>query len=62
MNYKVYIYVCMLLLSAFSLSGINFNGFFKTKHVLEARILVMLLMLGLAYIASAFIIGLVEAM
>lgn len=62
MSYKVYIYVCMLLLSAFSISGINFNGFFKTKYVIEARIFVGLLMLALAYAASEFIISFVELM
>ena len=60
MNYKVLIYVLMLFLSIFALSGINFTGFFKLKHELEAKIFVMISSFGLAYVSSEFLIKLVE--
>lgn len=55
MNYKAYIYVITLLISIFSLSGVNFDGFIKTNKAIEARILVILLSLGLSYLATNFI-------
>ena len=50
----------MLFTTTFAVSGINFNGFFKTKHVLEAKIFVALIILGLSYVASQFIISFIE--
>ena len=60
MNYKVLIYVLMLFVSIFALSGINFTGFFKIKHELEAKIFVMLSSFGLAYVSAEFLIKLIE--
>ena len=60
MNYKVLIYVLMLFVSIFALSGINFMGFFKIKHELEAKIFVMLASFGLAYVSAEFFIKLIE--
>ena len=48
MNYKVLIYV------------LNFTGFFKIKHELEAKIFVMLASFGLAYVSAEFFIKLIE--
>ena len=39
MNYKVYVYALMLLFSVFAISGINFNGFFKTNKLEAYKIL-----------------------
>jgi uncharacterized membrane protein YwzB len=50
----------MLFTTTFAVSGINFNGFFKTKHELEAKIFVALLILGISFAASEFIIGFIE--
>ena len=55
MNYKAVIYVITTLLSAYSLSGINYDGFIKTNKALEARILVLLLSLALSYLVTNFI-------
>ena len=55
MNYKAYIYVITLLISIFALSGVNFDGFIKTNKAIEARILVILLSLGLSYLTTNFI-------
>ena len=61
MSYKIYIYILMLLLSAFALSGVNFDHFIKSKYKNEARVLAFLLIIGLAYMSSAFIINIIEA-
>ena len=55
MSYKAVIYVITTLLSAYSLSGINYDGFIKTNKALEARILVLLLSLALSYLVTNFI-------
>ena len=51
----------MLLLSAFALSGVNFDHFIKAKYKNEARVLAFLLILSLAYTSSMFIINIIEA-
>lgn len=61
MSYKIYIYIFMLLLSAFALSGINFDHFIKSKYKNEARVLAFLFMLSLAYTSSMFIINIIES-
>ena len=60
MNYRLIIYTIMLFTTTFAVSGINFNGFFKTKHDIEAKIFVALLILGLSFAASEFIISFIE--
>ncbi len=61
MSYKIYIYILMLLLSAFALSGVNFDHFIKARYKYEARVLAFLMMLGLAYTSAMFIINIIEA-
>ena len=51
----------MLLLSAFALSGVNFDHFIKARYKYEARVLAFLMMLGLAYTSAMFIINIIEA-
>ncbi len=60
MDYKVYIYALMLIVTVFSLSGINFNDFFKKNHIIEAKIFVMLIALAISFLASEFIIMIIE--
>lgn len=55
MNFKTYIYVISVLLSAFALSGVNYDGFIKKNKALEARILVVLLSIALGYLITNFI-------
>lgn len=57
MGYRIYIYAIMLFLSSFASSGINFNGLFKVKHEIEAKIFVMLVIMALSYLSSSFIIA-----
>ena len=56
MDNKVYIYMIMLFLTSFALSGINYNNLFKANHKIEARIFVMLIALAISYLAARFII------
>lgn len=55
MNLKLILYIFCTMLSAFSLSGINFNNFFKLKRKLEAKIFIIILSLALGYLLTNFI-------
>ena len=55
MNYKLYVYILFSMLSAFALSGVNFNKILKENRYWEARILVVLLSLVMGYIVTNFI-------
>lgn len=52
---KTYIYVISVLLSAYALSGINYDAFIKKNKVIEARVLVILLSISLGYLLTNFI-------
>ncbi len=56
MDYRIYIYVVFIFVSAFALSGINFNGVFKKNRVIEARVLLLLLSLALGYLVGSLVI------
>lgn len=60
MNYKTYIYIVSVLLSTFTISGINFNNVFKKNKVVEAKIFVILLVLALGYLVGSFVITFIE--
>ena len=60
MNYKTYIYIVSVLLSTFAISGINFNNMFRKNKVIEARVLVVLLVLALGYLVGSFVITFIE--
>lgn len=55
MNYKVVLYIIFTFLSAYSLSGINFNGLFKQNKIIEARIFVIILSIALGYLITNFV-------
>ena len=55
MSVKVFIYIFTTLLSAYTLTGINFNKFWNTKKNLEARIFIILLSLIMSYLLTSFI-------
>ena len=55
MNSKVYIYMITTLLSAYTLTGINFNKFWNSKKNIEAKIFVILLSLIMSYLLTNFI-------
>lgn len=60
MNYKVYIYALVLLLTTFALSSINFTGLFKINHNIQARISFMLLDISITYLVSNFVIDIIS--
>lgn len=60
MNYKTYIYIVSVLLSTFTISGINFTNFFKKNKEIEAKIFVMLIALALGYLVGKFVITFIE--
>ena len=60
MQYKIYIYVIAVLLSTYTLSGVNFEKIMKRNKVIEARILVMLLSFGLGYLITNFIVDFIS--
>ena len=53
---KTCIYIISVLLSAFVISGINFNNFFKKNHIIEARFFVIIISLIMGYLLGSFII------
>lgn len=55
MNYKLLIYIFNIMLCMFSLSGIHFEKIIKKGRIWEARILVMIFALILAYLLTNFI-------
>ena len=55
MNYQIYVYLILSCLSAFALSGVNFEKFMKKNRYFETRFLVLLLSLALGYIVTKFI-------
>ena len=60
MEYKIFVYILSVFLSAFALTGINFDGFIKKNRVWEARILFLLLSLALGYLVGSFVIDFTE--
>ncbi len=60
MNFKAYIYVIAVLLSVYTLSGVNFDNFIKKNKALEARLLVIILSLSLGYLITNFITDFLE--
>lgn len=61
MNVKVYIYIFTILLSTYSLSGINFNLFWKKSKTIEARIFVIILSFIMGYLLTNFITDFLSA-
>ena len=60
MDYKIYIYVICIFISAYAVSGINFNNVFRKNKVVEARILVLFLSLALGYLVGSLVISFVS--
>ena len=60
MNYKLYLYIFFVLLSAFALSGVNFEKFIKKNKVWEARILMLICSFISGYLLTNFIVDFLE--
>ena len=62
MNYKVYLYIIFTAISVFSLSGINFNNFFKKDKAIESKIFVMIIAFALGYLLTNYFYDFINAM
>ena len=56
MIYKIVLYIVFTFISAYGISGINFNNLFKKDKYLESRVLIICLSLGLGYLLTKFVI------
>lgn len=56
MNYKVYFYVFFVMLSAYTLTGVNFDKWMKKNKIWEARALVLILSIIMGYLLTNFIV------
>ncbi len=53
---KAFIYIVSLLVSFYGLRALNYEKLIKANHVVEARILYALLVMGLGYLVGSFLI------
>ena len=60
MNYKLIVYSVSMLISAFAVSSLDLNRFFKKNKVVEANIFAIILIIALAELVSSFIINFLE--
>ena len=60
MSVKTVLYVIFLFLSAYSLSGINFEKFLKRNRVNEARVFLIILSFVLSYILTNWVTDFLE--
>lgn len=60
MDYKIYVYGLMMLISVFAVSGLNLNGIFKNNKFYESRVFIVLLIMILTYLSSSFLIDFIE--
>ena len=56
MQFKIYIYVISVMLSAYTLTGVNFDSIIKKNKKIEARLLVILLSFIMGYLITNFIV------
>ena len=52
---KALLYVLFTLISAYILSSINYNNFFKKNKIIEAKIFVILLSFIMSYLITNFV-------
>jgi uncharacterized integral membrane protein (TIGR02327 family) len=55
MTIKAILYIISVPCSLYAIQSINFDKFLKQNRVVQARILVLILSLGLSYLAVNFI-------
>lgn len=60
-NIKVYFYVFFVMLSAYTLTGINFDSILKKNKIWEARFLVIILSLIIGYLLTNFVYDFLNA-
>lgn len=60
MNYKLYVYVFIILLSTYATTCLNFEKFIKKDKVIETRILSFMISIIIGYLFSNFIFDFLE--
>lgn len=60
MNYKLVIYCLSVIITAFGVSSLDLNRFFKQGRVIEANVFAILLIIALSELVSSFIINFLE--
>ena len=60
MKYKPILLIIFTFISAFGVSGINFNGWIKKNKVWEARVLQMILPFALGYLLTMFVVNFIN--
>ncbi len=53
---KLLLYIFFTFVTAFGLSGINYNGIIKSGKVLEAKVIVMVLSFSFGYLLTNFVL------
>lgn len=53
---KLLLYIFFTFVSAFGLSGVNFNGVIKSGKVIESKVLVMVLSFSFGYLLTNFVL------
>lgn len=56
MPVKLILYIFFTFVSAFGLSGVNFNGIIKSGKTLEAKVIVMALSFSFGYLLTNFVL------
>ena len=56
MSIKVYLYIITTMISAYSLTGINFDKFWRSKKNIEARVFIIIISLIMSYLLTNFIV------
>lgn len=58
---KALLYVLFTLVSAYILSSINYNNFFKKNKIIEAKIFIILLSLIMSYLLTNFVVDFISS-
>ena len=53
---KLILYIFFTFVSAFGLSGVNFNGIIKSGKTLETKVIVMVLSFSFGYLLTNFVL------
>ena len=53
---KLLLYIFFTFVSAFGLSGVNFNGIIKSGKVIESKVLVMVFSFSFGYLLTNFVL------
>ena len=51
---KIALYLIILPITVWSMDGLNLNGLFKQSRVYQARLIILLLSIGITYLAVNF--------